>query len=641
MTKPERLSLSAGTPAANAPRLGDVLLERGLITPAQQARALDLSRSWRVRFGEVVIAMGWTKSLDLFRTLAAHLGAPFVDLLAEPPDAALLHAEDAPQYMAQLLIPWRKRADGVLIVATAAPGEETTAFIARKWGLDVEIVITSKFDIIWTIQRSFDRIQSHDAVHSLSERDPLMSAKQIITPEQLIFIYALLSLLALGLIVSPVATLIAANTIMGLWYLGNFIFKGLLVWHSEQAQDAEGDQLSRAAQALRDEDLPVVTVLVPMFREPEVLPILTHALRNLQYPRSKLDIKLVLEAGDHETIQAAQALGLEGIFEILRVPPSHPQTKPKACNYAMRFARGEYLVIYDAEDKPEPDQLRKVVAAFQRSPANTACIQCRLNYYNAHENWLTRMFTLDYSLLFDLLLPGLERLKVPIPLGGTSNHFRLDVLRELNGWDPFNVTEDADLGIRLTQKGYRVGVIDSTTYEEANVAIGNWIRQRSRWIKGYMVTFLVHTRRPIHLVRATGIGGALGFTFFVGGTVLSALLNPLYWLMLLLWTLSHASGFERFFPPLLGYLSLFNLLAGNGAFVYLSMLAPLRRRWVDLVPYSLSIFAYWGLMSVAAYKALWQLVYKPFYWEKTQHGLSTHTAAELAKAKAAMQEGNQ
>ncbi|CAB3739049.1 glycosyltransferase family 2 protein [Paraburkholderia rhynchosiae] len=625
---------SDGAPI-HVPRIGALLVEKGLITPTQREEGLHLARRWKVRFGEVVVAMGWMKSLDLYRTLAAHVGLPFVDFSAEPPDADLLEPADTALYTGRLLIPWRRRAGGRLVIATADPSPTTTGFIRDKWGSAVEIVVTSKFDIIWTTQRVFETSQSHDAVHSLHERDPIMSARRIVTAPQLIFIQALVTMVALGLVFAPAATLIAANTLIGLWYLSNFIFKAVLVWSSEQSPTSDDDSLAQAARALPDEDLPVFTVLVPMYREPEVLPILAHALRNLDYPRAKLDIKLVLEADDAPTIDAAKTLGLEGIFEIIRVPPSQPQTKPKACNYALRYARGDYLVIYDAEDKPEPDQLRKVVAAFQRAPSNTACIQCRLNYYNARENWLTRMFTLDYSLLFDLLLPGLERLNVPIPLGGTSNHFRLDVLRELNGWDPFNVTEDADLGIRMTQKGYRVSVIESTTFEEANVAIGNWIRQRSRWIKGYMMTFLVHTRRPIHLVRTTGIGGALGFAFFVGGTVLSALLNPFYWAMLAVWSFSHTTGFDDLFPPFLRYLSLFNLLAGNGAFIYLTMLAPLRRKWIDLVPYSLTVFVYWALMSVAAYKALWQLIYKPFYWEKTQHGLSSHTAIELAKAKAA------
>jgi cellulose synthase/poly-beta-1,6-N-acetylglucosamine synthase-like glycosyltransferase len=312
-----------------------------------------------------------------------------------------------------------------------------------------------------------------------------------------------------------------------------------------------------------------------------------------------------------------------------------PQTKPKACNFALRFARGEYLVIYDAEDRPEPDQLRKVVATFRRSPANTACLQCRLNYYNVDENWLTRMFTLDYALWFDQMLPGLERLGMPIPLGGTSNHFRTDVLRELHAWDPFNVTEDADLGIRICQKGYRVGVVDSTTYEEASCRVGQWVRQRSRWIKGYMQTLLVHTRRPLHLMRSTGPLGFLGFVFFIGGTVVAGLLNPVFWAFYLIWLVAAATSFDPIFPQSLLFLSLFNLLAGNGAFTYLTMLAPIRRGWLGLIPLSLTLPAYWVLISVAAYRGLWQLIRDPFYWEKTQHGLSRHAATPAAARRGA------
>ncbi len=387
-----------------------------------------------------------------------------------------------------------------------------------------------------------------------------------------------------------------------------------------------------AARALREEDLPVFTILVPMFREAKMLPVLAQALRNLDYPLGKLDIKIVLEASDTETIEVARTLGLEGIFEVIRVPPSQPQTKPKACNFALRFARGEFLVVYDAEDRPEPDQLRKVVATFRMSPPEVACLQCRLNYYNADENWLTRMFALDYALWFDQMLPGLEKLNVPIPLGGTSNHFKIDVLRELHAWDPFNVTEDADLGIRLSQKGYRVAVVDSTTFEEASCSTGNWIRQRSRWIKGYMQTVLVHLRRPGHLIRTTGVLGLLGFVFFIGGTVVSGLLNPVAWALYIVWLVALTTGFDPAFPQFLLFISLFNLLAGNGAFTYLSMLAPIRRGWLDLIPYSLTEAGYWLLMSIAAYKALWQLIRNPFYWEKTQHGVSKHHLKDLARA---------
>jgi glycosyltransferase XagB len=476
---------------------------------------------------------------------------------------------------------------------------------------------------------------SRRAVMALAEHDPMLSARQVFTPAQMMVGYALMSCLLLGLATEPIATLVALNIAMSLFYLGNFLFKGILVSVGGGRSADNDDEIAIAARALRDDELPVFTVLVPMYREHKMLPALAQGLRDLDYPLGKLDIKIVLEADDHETIEVARTLGLEGVFEIIRVPASKPQTKPKACNFALQFARGEYLVVFDAEDRPEPDQLRKVVAAFRRAPPNTACLQCRLNYYNAAENWLTRLFTLDYSLWFDQVLPGLERLNVPIPLGGTSNHFKIEVLRELHGWDPFNVTEDADLGIRLTQKGYRVGVVDSTTFEEATCHAGNWIRQRSRWMKGYMQTFLVHTRRPLHLLRTTGPLGFAGFVFFIGGTVLSALFNPVFWAMYLIWLVALAEGLDPVFPQLLLFLSLFNLLAGNGAFIYLSMLAPIRRGWLDLIPYSLTVFGYWVLISIAAYKGLWQLLRNPFYWEKTQHGLSRHVAAPLPVAREA------
>ena len=544
----------------------------------------------------------------------------------------MLFAEEADIYARNLTIPW-KHSDGKILIATAEPGPETVLFARKRWGVNVAFVVASKFDIVWAVQTAFADALSHRAVYELAELNPDLSAQRVFTPGQIMFGYALLTLMLLGVALSPTATLIALNAVMSVFYLGNFAFKGILVFVG--GARTINDTIAIEARALGEDELPVFTVLVPMYKEPAMLPMLAQSLRALDYPLGKLDIKLVLEASDHETIEVASKLGLEGMFEVIRVPPSHPQTKPKACNFALQFARGEFLVIYDAEDRPEPDQLRKVVATFRKSSPNTACLQCSLSYFNSGENWLTRMFTLDYGLWFDQMLPGLERLNIPIPLGGTSNHFKIEVLRELHAWDPFNVTEDADLGVRLTQKGYRVGVVDSTTFEEASCHAGNWIRQRSRWMKGYMQTFLVHTRRPLHLMRTIGPLGFLGFVFFIGGTVLSGLFNPLFWLLYVGWLIAAVTGFEAVFPEPLLFLSLFNLLAGNGALIFLNMLAPIRRGWLDLIPYSLTAFGYWVIISIAAYRGLWQLLRNPFYWEKTQHGVSKHVVRELAQAQEA------
>jgi glycosyltransferase XagB len=612
--------------------LGDLLVARRVLNLAQLDEAVTLAEAWHVSLGNAILSRNWAEPAVYYQAVAYHYELPFVDLIRDAPDPALLFAEEADIYARNLTIPW-KHSDGKILIATAEPGPETVLFARKRWGVNVAFVVASKFDIVWAVQTAFADALSHRAVYELAELNPDLSAQRVFTPGQIMFGYALLTLMLLGVALSPTATLIALNLVMSVFYLGNFAFKGILVFVG--GARTINDTIAIEARALGEDELPVFTVLVPMYKEPAMLPMLAQSLRALDYPLGKLDIKLVLEASDHETIEVASKLGLEGMFEVIRVPPSHPQTKPKACNFALQFARGEFLVIYDAEDRPEPDQLRKVVATFRKSSPNTACLQCSLSYFNSGENWLTRMFTLDYGLWFDQMLPGLERLNIPIPLGGTSNHFKIEVLRELHAWDPFNVTEDADLGVRLTQKGYRVGVVDSTTFEEASCHAGNWIRQRSRWMKGYMQTFLVHTRRPLHLVRTIGPLGFLGFVFFIGGTVLSGLFNPLFWLLYVGWLLAAVTGFEAVFPEPLLFLSLFNLLAGNGALVFLNMLAPIRRGWLDLIPYSLTAFGYWVIISIAAYRGLWQLLRNPFYWEKTQHGVSKHVVRELAQAQEA------
>lgn len=617
--------------------IGAILVASGKLTVSQLAEAEGLADDWNVDLLHVLQARQWVSTLAVYQALADHYRLPLVDLVAGRADDSLIQAGDHAQMHRIQTIPIGS-VDGITTVATAQPSPTTLLHVLETYGNAANIVLATPFDVDWSLQRALRDGETHDAVWALAERDPTLSAQTVATMPQLVFLFVLFSALIAGFYFAPFATFIVLNALLTLFYTGNFLFKAVLVWAGGDAQLASADAIAAEARLMQDRDLPIYTVLVPMFREPEVLPILTNALRNLDYPLAKLDIKIVLEEGDTETITAAQNLGLENVFEIIRVPASHPQTKPKACNYALRYARGEYLVIFDAEDKPEPDQLKKVLAAFRQSPDNTACVQCRLNYYNARENWLTRMFTLDYSLWFDLMLPGLERLGIPIPLGGTSNHFRLDVLRELHAWDPFNVTEDADLGIRLTQKGYRVHVIDSTTYEEANVSIPNWIRQRSRWIKGYMQTFLVHTRRPIHLYRTIGLRGVLGFVFFIGGTFLTGLLNPIFWAIFAAWMIAGGMGLGSFFPPVIMGFAIVNLLLGNGLLIYLMMIAPVRRNWGDLAPWGLTVIGYWVLMTIASYKALWQLVANPFYWEKTQHGLSKHTATELENAKAGQTE---
>jgi cellulose synthase/poly-beta-1,6-N-acetylglucosamine synthase-like glycosyltransferase len=376
-------------------------------------------------------------------------------------------------------------------------------------------------------------------------------------------------------------------------------------------------------ELLNVSELPVYTILVPLFKEPESVVItLINAIKKIDYPLNKLDIIFLFEDSDLKTIEIAKKHHPPSSWRFFYVPNGTPTTKPKACNYGLHFARGEYMVIYDAEDIPDPDQLKKAVAAFKSSPRQYSCFQAQLNYYNKNENFLTKMFTLEYTYWFDYLLTGLSRLQLPIPLGGTSNHFKVEVLKKLSGWDPFNVTEDADLGIRMYAEGLKVGIINSTTYEEANCKLKNWIRQRSRWIKGYMQTSLIYNRHPIKLIKKIGFKNWMSFQLLVTGTPVVFLLNLIMWAIFLIWIFTRTTLFSPFFPPIIVEIGFINFLFGNITAIVLNLTAVLSRKYYNLIPYAILNPFYWVLHSISSYKALWQLLFKPSYWEKTTHGIS-------------------
>jgi glycosyltransferase XagB len=281
-------------------------------------------------------------------------------------------------------------------------------------------------------------------------------------------------------------------------------------------------------------------------------------------------------------------------------------------------------VIYDAEDRPEPDQLKKAILGFGQAGPRVICLQSRLNFYNQRQNLLTRLFTAEYSAWFDLSLPGLSAMGGVIPLGGTSNHFVTAKLKELLGWDAYNVTEDCDLGIRIHRAGYETRMLNTTTWEEACSQIRFWIPQRSRWIKGYIQTYLVHMRNPLLLLRQLGPARFLHFQMLIGGGVLAALVNPLYWFLALLWFLFRIDALTSLFPGPVFAMGVVCLFVGNFAFAYLGAVGCFRRQYWDLVKYALLAPACWILMSYAGWRAFFQFFADPFRWEKTRHGLFAH-----------------
>ncbi len=362
---------------------------------------------------------------------------------------------------------------------------------------------------------------------------------------------------------------------------------------------------------------PDITLLVPLFHEENTLPQLLRALKSLEYPPEHLEIFLLIEEVDKITAAALESIPLPRHIRPISVPRDHLQTKPKAMNYALPFCTGDIIGIYDAEDRPEPDQLQKVAAQFAAAPADVACLQGQLDYYNARENWIARCFTIEYAMWFRVVMHGVQALGLPIPLGGTTLFFRRDILLEIGGWDAHNVTEDADLGMRLARFGYRTEIIETTTWEEANHRPLRWIRQRSRWLKGFAMTWASHMRNPRKLWRDLGPRGFIGLQVLLLTGLTGFLAMPLFWM---LW-----AGFFGF--PLIDisripapvWWGFVGAMAAGQVTHWTTAVAVTRRRR-HLLPYVFMLPLYWPMGALAAYKAMAEVVFAPFYWDKTPHG---------------------
>jgi glycosyltransferase XagB len=370
-------------------------------------------------------------------------------------------------------------------------------------------------------------------------------------------------------------------------------------------------------------DLPSYTVLVPLYREAEVAGQLIGALAALDYPKHLLEAFLLLEADDHMTISAIRSQSLPDWIHIVIVPPGQPRTKPRALNHGLDLARGDIVTVYDAEDIPDPDQLRKAAAIFAHSSPDVICLQARLAIDNAPDSWFALMMSIEYSSLFEVIKPGFVALNLPLPLGGTSNHFRTRLLRNLGGWDSWNVTEDADLGLRIARAGLRVGDLPSLTLEEAPVSFSAWLAQRRRWMKGWVQTAIAHASpNACKSIGQTTYRAWLAGMVEVAGVVLSALLYP-FFLVHLAVRFHSGSLFEAGSWTQLTINSL-ALVLGFFGIVALCLPAIIglkrRRQWM-LTPWLITLPIYLLVVSLAAWMALWDLARRPFHWDKTMHGI--------------------
>ncbi len=462
------------------------------------------------------------------------------------------------------------------------------------------------------------RFLLREATHGFALSHPDKSASRRLTASQIIVVAMLVVTLATASLLLPGTFIWALGSLLGgLFFLAVIALRILCLLPPVPRRKTR-------ARLLDDAELPVYSVLVPLFRETSVLRQLLRALRDLDYPRDKLDIKIILEESDILMQRALAAIRLPPRFEVIIVPSGAPQTKPRALNYGLRFARGELLAIFDAEDIPEQGQLRLAAETFASLPRTVACLQAQLAFYNCNENWLTRQFAIEYATLFGLLLPALANHRLPLPLGGTSNHFRIDVLREVGAWDPFNVTEDAELGFRLARAGYETATLDSHTLEEASINLANWLKQRSRWLKGFLATWLVHMRHPARLMDELGPAGFWATQVLTIGIFASALLHPFCLAATLaLFIAQPATPNPSLLMIGLGGLNLLVFVLGYGVSIAAGHRALRGRRKSAWIFPLATMPAYWILLSAAAWQALWQFIVSPFHWNKTEHGLSS------------------
>jgi cellulose synthase/poly-beta-1,6-N-acetylglucosamine synthase-like glycosyltransferase len=400
------------------------------------------------------------------------------------------------------------------------------------------------------------------------------------------------------------------------------VFAAAVIW---RALAVALSQQPGLVQRLVPSELPPYTIIAPLYREAAMAPGLIAALAAIDYPKDRLQILIVLEADDTQTLFALKRLESVSDFQIVIAPPGVPKTKPRACNVALAQVRGRYVVVYDAEDRPHRLQLQEAAARFARAPAEVACLQAPLRIAGGG-CFLARQFALEYAAQFEVILPALARLGAPFPLGGTSNHFRTATLKALGGWDAWNVTEDADLGFRMAARRLRTGLLRCPTWESAPARLGDWTPQRTRWVKGYMQTWGVHMRAPFR----GGIGAFVALQATLGLAIVSAVFHgPL--LLIVLACGGVAFLFEGAPPPTADLA----LLVGGWGGAVLAMSKGAERAGLRMrLSEALAAPVYWSLQSVAALFAIVQLCTRPYYWSKTSHqpALDRRVGAALSRS---------
>ena len=589
-------------------RLAASLLRDGIVSPHRLIASLAHVKDGPPhQLVEVLLERNLVDEAQLFAVLRRQTGLGQADLSA-PFDPGLIDLLGAGFCLSERLLPLRQIGAATLIAAA-----HPDSFVRHQHKL------TQAFGPILPSLAPSPQIEAR----ILAVRGPALArAAETTVPSELscrsyrkasretLWLLALAAVLAL-LALQPILA------VLSLWAMGTLaLTTGLKLAAFIASLRPPPLEAANPAHLAR---LPTVSILVALYRESDIAARLVKRLGALDYPQGLLDVVLAVEEDDKITRQALSRANLPVWMRIVVTPAGRVKTKPRALNHALTQCRGTIVGVYDAEDAPAPDQIHKVVARFAQRGPKVACLQGALDFYNPTKTWLARCFTLEYAGWFRVILPGLQHLGIPLPLGGTTLFFRRDVLEKLGGWDAYNVTEDADLGIRLARAGYRTEILSTTTLEEATCHGMAWVKQRSRWIKGYMMTYLTHMRAPRRLYRDLGAWGFLGFQILFLGSISQALMAPVLWSF---WALAAGLG-----HPLTGLYSPEALRAMAMAFVGcegLSMalaLLGLKRSGQKLSAFWVPTLAlYFPLQCLAAYKAAYEMLVNPFFWDKTSHG---------------------
>jgi cellulose synthase/poly-beta-1,6-N-acetylglucosamine synthase-like glycosyltransferase len=597
-------------------RLGRILVDQGEISASDLMQGLAQQRGYEAPIGEILVAEGLATETAVLGAVSEQRGVRLTDLDTDPPDPFLYDSIDVGFCLRHRIIPWMKLGN-TLLIATSRPDQFQTLrrHLPQRWA-DALPVLAEEHQIIAHIERLHGGTLAPMAEARVTPLESCRTWTRKLSLQRL----ALLGL-AIGLIAGAVKAPAQTVVWLSIWALATLFIAATL---KTCALAAQGFRRSPDGTApdLEGVKLPRISVLVPLLRETEIANALVRRLSRLTYPKALLDVVLVLEESDQQTQATLARTDLPPWMRVVEVPETNGlTTKPRAMNYALDFCKGDIIGVWDAEDAPAPDQLERVAHHFANADDDVACLQGVLDYYNPKANWLARCFTIEYAMWWRILLPGIAKMGLVIPLGGTTLFFKRPVLESLGRWDAHNVTEDADLGVRLARHGHRTELISTVTHEEANCRPWRWIRQRSRWLKGYMITYMVHMRRPVLLWRQLGTWKFLGLQAFFVTTLSQFVFAPVIWSFLVIpFGISHPA--VDYLGPDLALIiaaALFSIEAIN---LTSGLIATSGREHRHLMKWVPTMMLYFPLAAFASYKALYELIAKPFYWDKTQHGVT-------------------